>query len=176
MKNCVLEEDDLFYIWISPDSIPYDPKGHYKTWFYFSVKGISKGQTLNFSIRNMANQGKLFKNGLRPVYRSCSNMKWKRVHGKVQYKCNQNNSHVVNWTHTFENIGGPDEEIYFAYTYPYSYNESLAKTQNMLKRLRDSETTYLHREVLFHSVEGREMELLTLSSYQGITETREENI
>ena len=88
MKNCVLEEDDLFHIWISPDSIPYDPKGHYKTWFYFSVKGVYKRQTLNFSIRNMASQGKLFKNGLRPVYRSCSNMKWKRVHGKVQYKCN----------------------------------------------------------------------------------------
>lgn len=34
----------------------------------------------------MGNQGKLFKNGLRPVYRSSSNMKWKRVHGAFQYK------------------------------------------------------------------------------------------
>lgn len=76
----------------------------------------------------MANQGRLFKNGLRPVYRSASNMKWRRVHGKVSYKCNQNGSHLVNWSHTFDNIAGPHEEIYFAYTYPYSYNESLAKT------------------------------------------------
>jgi len=31
----------------------------------------------------------------------------------------------------------------------------------------------MHREVLFHSFEGREMELITLSSYKGITEDRE---
>ena len=43
----------------------------------------------------------------------------------------------------------------------------------MLKRLKDSETVYMHREVLFHSAEGREMELITLSSYKGITEERE---
>ena len=35
---------------------------------------------------------------------------------------------------------------------------------------------YIHREVLFHSVEGREVELLTLSSYKGITTEREDMI
>ena len=73
---------------MSGDSKPYDTKGHYKTWFYFSVKGMNKNQQLSISIRNMGNQGKLFKNGLRPVYRSASNQKWKRVHGKVEYKLN----------------------------------------------------------------------------------------
>ena len=80
---------------------------------------------------------------------------------------------MVNWSHTFDNIAGPHEEDFFAYTYPYSYNESLAKTQNMLKRLKDSDSVYMHREVLFRSAEGREMELITLSSYKGITEERE---
>lgn len=34
----------------------------------------------------------------------------------------------------------------------------------------------MHREVLFHSIEGREMELLTFSSYKGITTEKEEMI
>jgi len=34
----------------------------------------------------------------------------------------------------------------------------------------------MHREVLFHSTEGREMELITLSSYHNITKNREELI
>ena len=129
MKNCTSDQLDTYNIYISPDSIPYDPKGHYKTWFYFSVKGIQKDQEITFSIRNMGNQGRLFKNGLRPVYRSASNMKWKRVHGKVDYKLNsQTNYFLVNWKHKFDKITGPEEEVYFAYTYPYSFTESLNKT------------------------------------------------
>ena len=135
MKNCTSDQPDTYNIYISPDSIPYDPKGHYKTWFYFSVKGIQKDQEITLSIRNMGNQGRLFKNGLRPVYRSASNMKWKRVHGKVDYKLNsQTNYFLVNWKHKFDKITGPEEEVYFAYTYPYSFTESLNKTQNLLKR------------------------------------------
>ena len=34
----------------------------------------------------------------------------------------------------------------------------------------------MHREVLFHSLEGREMELITLSSYKGMIKTKEEAI
>ena len=39
-----------------------------------------------------------------------------------------------------------------------------------------SNEVYIHREVLFHSVEGRELELITLSSYKGITTENEEMI
>ena len=43
-----------------------------------------------------------------------------------------------------------------------------------MERLKGSKEIYMHREVLFHSFEGREMELITLSSYKGITQRREE--
>ena len=91
-------------------------------------------------------------------------MKWKRVHGSVDVSLNSNGSSSVTWSHKFANISGADEEIYFAYTYPYSYTESLNKTQNLLKRFEKSDQIYIHREVLFHSLEGREMELITLTS------------
>jgi hypothetical protein len=56
MKNCKIDEDeDIYNVYISPDSIPYDSKGHYRTWFYFSVKGVKKGEEMTFSVRNMGN-------------------------------------------------------------------------------------------------------------------------
>ena len=82
MKSCNQIETNLFYIWISPDSIPYE-RGHYRTWFYFSIKGIETNSEIHFSVRNMGNQGRIFKNGLRPVYRSSSNMKWRRIQGEL---------------------------------------------------------------------------------------------
>lgn len=129
MRNCApADTPDTYNIWISGDSLPYDPKGHYKTWFYFSVSGVEQGKELSFSVRNMSNQGRLFKQGLRPVFRSASNMKWKRVLGKIDYKVLQNGLSNVTWSHTFDNIKDKDEEVFFAYTYPYSYTESLNKT------------------------------------------------
>tara|TARA_B110000285_G_C15121585_1_gene617498 strand:- start:1969 stop:2133 length:165 start_codon:yes stop_codon:yes gene_type:complete len=43
-----------------------------------------------------------------------------------------------------------------------------------MNKFESSNEIYLHREVLFHSVEGREMELLTLSNFKNITTEREE--
>jgi hypothetical protein len=129
MRNCGIgEEEGTYNLWISGDSLPYDPKGHYKTWFYFSVSGVDIGYEMKFSIRNMNNQGRLFKQGLRPVYRSASNMKWKRVLGKIDYKILPTGLSTLTWSHTFDNISNSDEAVYFAYTYPYSYSESLNKT------------------------------------------------
>jgi len=47
-----------------------DPNSTYKTWFYFSVKGVPLGATLTFCIINLSNQVKLFKEGHLPVFRS----------------------------------------------------------------------------------------------------------
>lgn len=56
MRNCSKGDNPNQYnIWISADSLPYDPKGHYKTWFYFSVSGVEPGKEITFSVRNMSN-------------------------------------------------------------------------------------------------------------------------
>ena len=65
-------------MFISEDSLPYVtlPGGaqNYRTWFYFSVTGVARGETVIFSMRNMNNQGKLYKMGLKPVYRVLPNV------------------------------------------------------------------------------------------------------
>ena len=174
LRNCLVKEDTPgkheFNLFISGDSVPYE-KAHYKTWFYFSIKGMPADSVIRFTIRNMGNQGKLIKNGLRPVYRSLSNQKWKRVHDQVNYK-NEKGYSTLSWTHDFSDMEKNDI-FFFAYTYPYSYTESLIKTKKVISRVQKANSAYIHREVLCHSLEGREMEMITLSSFKGITEQRE---
>ena len=42
-----------------------------------------------------------------------------------------------------------------------------------MKKFRNSDTIYVHREVLGYSFENRPMEMVTLTSKQGITDKRE---
>ena len=137
LRNCLVKEDTPgrheFNLYISGDSTPYE-KAHYKTWFYFSIKGMPRDSIITFSIRNMGNQGKLIKNGLRPVYRSLSSQKWKRVHGTVKYK-NEKGYSTLSWEHEFDEMEANDV-FYFAYTYPYSYTETLTKTAKVIARVQ----------------------------------------
>lgn len=128
LARCQLHENDMgqpdptyFNCYLSGDGLPYTAVGHYKTWFYFSVKGVKSGQTLTFSIRNMGNQGKLYKLGLRPVYRVHPNaMKWKRTSGLCQWNYG-NEGFNVTFTHTFTDFNTTRDTVYFAWTYPYSF-------------------------------------------------------
>ena len=88
LSKCYTADDDpkYFNCWMSGDGMPYSSFGHYRTWFYFSIKGVQKDDTLTFAIKGMASQGKLYKMGLRPVYRvSPNSMKWKRCSGMLKW-------------------------------------------------------------------------------------------
>ncbi len=46
LGKCYEDEDgeaDTYTMWMSGDGLPYQPKGHYHTWFYFSVKNVRNG-------------------------------------------------------------------------------------------------------------------------------------
>jgi murein tripeptide amidase MpaA len=45
-----------------------------------------------------------------------------------------------------------------------------------MKKFRDHPSIYMHREVMYYSREHREMELITFSGREGITEEREDLI
>ena len=77
LARCTQQSKNYFHMYISEDSLPQTPlpagSQNYRTWFYFSVTGVTKGDTVVFSMRNMNNQGRLFKLGLKPVYRVLPN-------------------------------------------------------------------------------------------------------
>ena len=62
---------------------------------------------------------------------------------------------------------------YFAFTFPFSYQESLELTDEIETRLTGQPNIYFNREILYYSLEGRPMELLTISSCDMITSDRE---
>jgi hypothetical protein len=44
----------FFNMTLNGDGLPYTNVGHYKTWFYFNVAGITNNDTLTFRVKNMA--------------------------------------------------------------------------------------------------------------------------
>ena len=48
--------------------------------------------------------------------------------------------------------------------------------QDIVNKYKSSKDIYAHQETAVHTIEGREMKLLTISSFKGITTEREEFI
>jgi hypothetical protein len=70
------------------------------------------------------------------------------------------------------------ETTYFAFSYPFSFEESTEMLDRLEERLTRPEfqsSIYFHREVLFYSLEGRKMEIFTISSRDHITEEQEDH-
>ena len=112
--------------------------------------------------------------GLRPVFRIAPyNMKWRRCQGNLKWNYEENKHFSITWTHHFESFREQDV-AYFAWTYPYSFKESLEKTQKLLKKFKNHDEVYIHREVLCYSRERRPMELITFTNRDKITEERED--
>ena len=73
LAKCQQTSQNSFDLWISPDAAPFIPeeKNLFRTWFYFSVTGISEthiNRVFNFRIMNSSNQFSLFSYGHKPVF------------------------------------------------------------------------------------------------------------
>jgi hypothetical protein len=180
MSKCTVgNKGSLFNIWISGDSLPFVKEGHYRTWFYFSVTGVKQGESVTFSIRNMGNQSKLYREGLKPVMKVAPDHQneFKRITSPVSWD-NSSKGFTVTWTTKFE--WESSSTAYFAWTFPFSFKESIDHSHSLFNRYGDdgskNKDIYFKREVLTHSLDGRPMEMITFSSKKGLTNTREERI
>ncbi len=78
---------------------------------------------------------------------------------------------MLKFSHLFNAL--PGEKTYFAFSYPWSYEESQAKIDEIEQKFSNAppeKNLYFHREVLYYSIEGRKMEMLTISSRDLITD------
>lgn len=70
---------------------------------------------------------------------------------------------------------------YFAFTYPFSYSDLKKLLENIdvkyltIPTITDNDIYYT-RECVCHSLEGRNVDLITISSYHGITSERESKL
>jgi hypothetical protein len=85
------------------DGLPYSKFGYITTWFYFSVKNFQPGKIYTFCIKNMANQGILYRMGMKSVYKIEGHTKWQRIPGEQTFESlNSNKSFELTFKHQFE--------------------------------------------------------------------------
>ena len=89
----------------------------------------------------MGFQSKLYKMGLRPVFRIAPHsMKWRRCAGPCHWEQDEAKQNLlVTWTHNFGQVNPQTDTIYFAWTYPYSFEESLRKTKKWIAKFKKLE-------------------------------------
>ena len=121
----------------------------------------------------MKNQTKLFTSGLKPVFKIVKRdgtvvRDWKRLLTQVKFSYDdEQDLFTVRWQHNF----AYDQSYltYFAYSYPYSFEECTWKLSQLEESMRGRESVYTHWETIVYSLEGRPMEMLTVSSTDGLS-------
>lgn len=69
------------------------------------------------------------------------------------------------------------QTVYFAFCYPYSYCECQEKLLQCDEQyLSCNHNIYYHREILCYSLEGRRVDLITVSSCDGMTDECESRL
>ncbi|OXU27482.1 hypothetical protein TSAR_010642 [Trichomalopsis sarcophagae] len=167
-----------FNIWTKHDCHGTEYQNNNKTWFHFGIKAAAQGVYVKLNLVNLNKQVKMFSQGMCPVFKVIpGHPQWERIREKPTFTADdKNNEFILSFNYrTSEN---PNAVTYFAFTYPFSYTD----LQNHLKKI-DAKMTkqnvnladdiYYHRENAINSLEGRRLDILTISSYYNILTERE---
>lgn len=175
LANIVETGDFEYDIWTAPDNMGTAFEAKVQPYFYFSMMNLPPGTNhLKFKICNPGiHQHSLYKQDMRPVYRSASSShRWLRLKRNIRVSNTEDEKYVF-----FEHIPAPNEsEISFAFTYPYSYDtlqrdlevyEAQYKSRASSNELGSRASIYFLREILALSPEGRRIDIITISSNTG---------
>nr|CAH7768234.1 unnamed protein product [Callosobruchus chinensis] len=168
--------DAEFNVWTKPDCAGTRYENGNRTWFYFGFRAPEPCMYVRLNLVNLNKQGKMYSQGMTPVYRVLPGKpRWDRIQDKPVYSLNEDTFRL---SFTFRTPESTDSIMYFAFTYPFTYLELEKMMVNLddrylyMKPICEDDIYYM-RETLVHSVEGRNVDLITISSYQGITAERE---
>ncbi|TRY87192.1 hypothetical protein DNTS_031722 [Danionella cerebrum] len=171
--------DYEFNVWTQPDcaSTPFENSN--RSWFFFSVRGLPAGKLLKINLMNLNKQSKLYSQGMAPLVRSLpSRPRWERVRERPTFQM-QEGQFVLSFVHRLLDVEGL--ETFFSFCYPFTYTQSQERLrqidQDFLSSTHapssDLDRVYYHRELLCLSLEGRKVDLITVSSHHGLLEERE---
>eukprot|EP00055_Hartaetosiga_balthica_P018248 m.131213 g.131213 ORF g.131213 m.131213 type:complete len:884 (+) comp9476_c1_seq6:34-2685(+) len=159
---------------VRPDSKGLWKQKEMKTWFYFRVSEIPANiSRLTFCIRNMNKQLRLYKQGLEPVvyrqYSQTSNGMWGRFCCDVEADYEDERFSLI-FSYELTPKHTPSTLLAFAFCYPFSYDDlqhQLSSWESHFSPERDLRRgdIYFHREVVCKSVQNRNVDLITISSW-----------
>ncbi|XP_017769035.1 PREDICTED: cytosolic carboxypeptidase-like protein 5 [Nicrophorus vespilloides] len=166
-----------FNLWTKPDCAGTEFENGNRTWFYFGVKGTVPSALIKFNIVDLNKQAKLYSQGMGPVFRILPGKgHWERIIDKPTFN-NEKNVFTLSFKcKAPENV---NSVLYLAFTYPYSYADLQSKLALIDNRfsadddLNSKDDIYYVRERVCDSLEGRRMDLITITSFHGISSERE---
>uniref|UniRef100_A0A6P7FUV6 Cytosolic carboxypeptidase-like protein 5 n=1 Tax=Diabrotica virgifera virgifera TaxID=50390 RepID=A0A6P7FUV6_DIAVI len=180
-KNALVQEiiDAEFNLWTKPDCYGTEFENGNRTWFYFGVKAPGPAMLVKFNIVDLNRQGKMYSQGMAPVYRIIPGKpRWERIFDKPTHCLNDD---IFTLSFKFRTPDNVDSVVYFAFTYPFSVTELEKMLTNVdskylhVKHVADDDVYYV-RETVCHSCDGKPIDLITISSYHGISKEREEKL
>lgn len=176
----IMKQSEVYDIFISQDQAPYSLEDNYRNWFQFCITGAQKGDYLTFRIANMKNQSKLYTQGLKPVYKVMTKAgkevrKWERIPSIVKHSYNEEDN-IFTVSFSIQFFYDSTHIVYVAYGFPFSLTEISGKLDQVQQKVALQKNVYCYRETLTYSLEGRKMEMMTLSSTDKMEQEQEEMI
>ena len=160
---------DEYDLWIRPDCSGQACETKHRTWFYFGLSGVAPGQVLNFNVVNMNKQSKLFSFDMRPVFFTPGvSEQWEQISESVEYQM-VNSGFKISFHHKFRT----DKETFFAFCIPFSCTDNERLTTTVENHAKARQDIYFCREILGYSKGGRKIEVLTISSKDGMLDGQE---
>lgn len=182
IKNTDFQPDYEFNVWTKPDCANTIYENGNRSWFHFGIRGASAGKLIKINIVNMNRQGRLYSQGYCPLVRTLPGKpKWERIRDKPSYET-IDGQFILTFIHRFTELKG--STTYFAFAYPHSYLECQNQVSEIEKKFEycknfssasnySNDTIYFYRELLCHSLENLRIDLITISSFHGITDQEE---
>ncbi|XP_060524611.1 cytosolic carboxypeptidase-like protein 5 [Cylas formicarius] len=171
--------DAEFNIWTRPDCDGTEFENGNRTWFYFGIKACEPALNVRLNMVDLNRQGKMYSQGMAPVFRILPGKpKWERIHDKPTYNLSDD---IFTLSFKYRTPDNPECCTYFAFTYPFSYVDLQKLLVNIdhkylaIQPIGEDDIYYV-RETVCKSLEGRNVDLITISSYHGITAEREERL
>ncbi|XP_063360646.1 cytosolic carboxypeptidase-like protein 5 [Cydia amplana] len=172
--------DYEFNMWTRPDCAGTEFENGNRTWFYFGVQAREPLVTVRLNLINLNKQGKMYNQGMAPVTRTLPGKpQWERIKDRPVHSMDDNTFTLSFKYRTSDNLKAT---TFFAFTYPFSFAElQIALNSIDLKMLplpspQAPDDIYYCRECVIYSLEGRRVDLLTISSHHGITAEREDRL
>lgn len=180
-KTNVVETPDYeFNLWTRPDCAGTEFENGNRTWFYFGIQATQPGALVRLNLINLNKQGKMYNQGMAPVTRTLPGKpQWERIRDRPVHSTDDNAFTLTFKYRTVENLKAT---TFFAFTYPFSFAELQISLNSIdlkmlpLPPMQSPDDIYYCRECLIYSLEGRRVDLLTITSHHGITTDREERL
>ncbi|CAG7832919.1 unnamed protein product [Allacma fusca] len=193
-------------LWTKPDCYGTPYENGNRTWFHFGIRGGKPLGNLKLNILNLNKQVKLFHQGMQPVFRILPERPhWERVPDRLIVNETLDHICSISFRQRLPE-DPKKSTLYIAFSYPFSYAELRewltrldeifaqpippdfcfdrikvplpqdAERSLVCAALPSEDEIYYYRECACYSLEGRNIDLITVTSLYGMASEREERL